>query len=329
MTNKARFAISAAALVLLLASGCSRFNSEAQAQNAPPPEPLQFVSQWGTKGPNPGQLDDPQSIAADSIGNVYVADAGNGFISKFASNGTPLLSFQEPLLKEPQSITVDSDGAIYVTDPSRSLLVVVFPTSERDSHRVLRIRARRSSENSLTVAVDIEGMIYVLDEDAGKIFTFSPRLRFLRSWMPSGLRTVSGRRPAGLGPLRMGGDGNLYVADLDAGRLLRFDPRGHFLGAVPSNAAEADPPGNSQSGAASRPRMSAEFAVSRNYIFMMDENGETLHVWNMDGSPKLDFDLSSRLGQVHRPPMLALSPKSDLFVLDATNCRVLRYHINF
>jgi sugar lactone lactonase YvrE len=311
---------------VLLVSGCSRFNSEARAQNAPPPEPLQFVGQWGTKGPDPGQLDDPQGIAADAIGNVYIADAGNGFISKFAANGTPLLSFQENSLKEPQSIAVDSDGAIYVTDPAHSTVFVVFPTSERDSHRVLRIRTRPSSENSLTVAVDVEGTIYVLDENAGKIFTFSPRLRLLRSWVPSGFRTVSGRRQT-VGPLRMGGDGNLYVADLDAGRLLRFDPRGHLLAEVPSGAVQsaADPPGQPQV----RSKLSAEFAVSRNYIFVMDENGSNLHVWNMDGSPKLDVDLSARLGQVHRPPMLAVSPKRDLFILDPTNCRVLRYHVNF
>jgi DNA-binding beta-propeller fold protein YncE len=327
MMNRARLAVSAS-LLLVLISGCSRFSSSAQAQNPSPPA-LEFVSQWGTKGEDPGQLDDPQGIAVDSIGNVYIADAGNGFITKFAANGTPLLSFQENSLKEPQSIAVDSGGAIYVTDPARSTVYVVFSTSEHDYHRVLRLRTRPSSENSLTVAVDDDGMIYVLDENAGKIFTFSPRLRLLRSWVPSPGRSAGGGRAASIGPLGMGADGNLYVADLEAGRLLRFDPSGHLRAEIPSSAAQsapaADPPGQ----AAVKPRISTEFAVSRNYMFVMDENGSTLHVWNMDGSPKLDVDLSAKLGQVHRPPMLAVSQRHDLFVLDATNCRVLRYRINF
>lgn len=328
MTNRAR--LSAFALVLLLAciSGCSRFSSAAQAQTPSTPA-LEFVSQWGTQGQDPGQLDDPQGIAVDSIPNVYIADAGNGFIDKFAANGTPLLSFQENSLKEPQSIAVDSGGAIYVTDPAHSTVFVVFSTSEHDYHRVLRLRTRPSSENSLTVAVDDDGMIYVLDENARKIFTFSPRLRLLRSWVPSPGHSGAGKRAASIGPLRLGGDGNLYVADLDAGRLLRFDPRGHLLAEVPSSAAAATPAADPPGQAPAKARMSGEFAVSRDYIFVMDANGSTLHVWNMDGSPKLDLDLSAKLGQVHRPPMLAVSARHDLFVLDATNCRVLRYRINF
>lgn len=332
MKNRASLAASALFLLLAAVSGCSRLSSSAQAQSPAKP-PLEFVSQWGAKGQDPGQLDDPEGMAVDSIGNVYIADAGSGFISKFAPDGTPLLSFQENSLKEPQSIAVDSGGAIYITDPSHSTVFIVFPTNEHDFHRVLRLRTHSSSENSLTVAVDDDGMIFVLDENAGKIFNFSPRMRLLRSWSPSGFRSVVARRQASLGPLRMGGDGNLYVADLDAGRLLRFDPAGHLLAEIPSPATAptpaADPPAQSSSRAPVKSRLSSEFAVSRSYIFVMDENGSTLHVWNMDGSPKLDFDLSPRLGQVHRPPMLAVSQRKDLFVLDATNCHVLRYRINF
>src|SRR5579863_7168779 len=94
MTNRARLAAFALVLLLVSISGCSRFSSAAQAQSPSTPA-LEFVSQWGTKGQDPGQLDDPQGIAVDSIANVYIADAGNGFIDKFAADGTPLLSFQE------------------------------------------------------------------------------------------------------------------------------------------------------------------------------------------------------------------------------------------
>jgi outer membrane protein assembly factor BamB len=324
-------AIFAALLSFLPVSGCSEFASSAQAQNAAQP-PLEFVGQWGVKGDGPGQLDDPQGIAVDSIGNVYIADAGSGFVDKFASNGTPLLSFQENGLKEPDSIAVDSDGAIYVSDPGRGMVVVVFPTSEHDYHRVLRLRTRASSENSLSVAVDVEGVIYVLDENAGKIFRFSPRLRLERSWVPSAVRSADMKRAASMGPLRLGGDGNLYIADLDQNRLLRFDTGGRFLGQIPSNTAQADPPATASTPPAKspfNPRISAQFAVSRNYVFVMDENGSTLHVWNLNGSPKMDVDLSPKLGQTHRPPALAVGDHRDLFVLDSPDCRVLRYRVNF
>lgn len=326
--NKARTAVPALSVLLFLAGGCSHFTSSAQTQN-PAPGPLDLVSQWGSKGEAPGQLDDPQSIAVDSIGNVYIADAGNGFISKFTPNGTPLLSFQEGALKEPQSIAVDSGGAMYVTDPARGLVYVVFPKSEHDVHRVLRLRTKPSRENSLSVSVDDEGTIHVLDENAGRVFTFSGRLRLLRTWTPSPVRLVGRQRAASMGPLHVNRAGDVFVADVDSNRLLRFDPAGHFVAEIPSNAAQIASVAESTGAAPAKPRISGEFAVSPNYIFVMDENATTLHVWNLDGSPKLDVDLSPQLGQTHRPPALAVGPQRDLFVLDYTNCRVLRYHINF
>lgn len=314
-------------LLFLPVFGCSQFSSPAQAQNTAPP-PLEFMGQWGVKGDGPGQLDDPEGIAVDSVGNVYIADAGSGFVDKFASNGTPLLSFQENGLKEPESIAVDFEGAIYVTDPSRGSVIVVFPTNEHDYHRVLRLRTRASSENSLSVAVDEEGVIYVLDGNARKIFRFSPRLRLERSWI---LSAEPGARKSdpGIGPLHFGGDGNLYVADSDTNRLLRFDVSGHLLAEIPSNGAQVRPSADSSAGTPLEPKISGAFAVSRNYIFVMDPNGSMLHLWNLDGTPKLNVDLSGELGGTHRALALAVSAHRELFVLDSSGCRVLCYRINF
>jgi DNA-binding beta-propeller fold protein YncE len=345
MTNECRLAIPTLLMSLFFASGCSQLSAPVRAQDVAP-APLQFVSAWGTKGDDPGQLDDPQSIAVDPVGNVYIANAGSGFIEKFASDGTPLLAFQESRLKQPQSIAVDDGEAMYITDPARSTIYVVFPRSERDVHRILRLRTRPSSENSLSVAVDDEGMIYILDQDAGKVFMFSPRLRLWRSWVPSPepLRVAYRKKKSTtVGPVHVGLDGNVYVADPDANRLLRFDHLGRFEGDVPSRAvkmatvAESSAATSANDGSTDvAPRPSADgisdaFAVSHNYIFVMDANGNTLHVWNMDGSPKLDLDLADKLGAAqHSVSALALSRDGKtLYVLDSANCRVLRYRVNF
>lgn len=301
----------AIALALFTAGGCSRFNSPVKAQDSA--APIEFVDAWGVKGDAPGQLDDPVGIATDKLGDVYLTDAGSLYIHKFAPKGTPLLSFQEDPLKHPQSIAVDSDGAIYVTDPARASVFIFFPDDEH--HHELRMKARGNAENSLSVAVDDDGLIYVLNADLGKVFIFSPRLRLERSWA---LAATSGAR-AHWGPLGLGVDGSLYLADLSANRLLRFSAEGQLLGTLAPGATEGGDP-----------KISDEFAVSHDYIFVMDSNGSMLHVWTLDGKPKLDVDLAPQIGQGYRAvPPIALSPRRELFILDAPKSRVLRYRVNF
>jgi streptogramin lyase len=316
------------ALAALTLAGCSKINSPVRASDAAPS--VEFVDAWGAKGDAPGQLDDPVGIATDTLGNVYLTDAGSEYIHKFDPKGTPLLSFQEDPLKHPQSIAVDWEGAIYVTDPARASVFIFLPDDEKERHHELRLKERGSAENSLSIAVDDDGEIYVLDAKAGKVFVYSPRLHLERSWAPAGSSGAGRHWDA----LELGADRNLYFADLSTNHLLRFSAEGQLLAEV---APGADPNGNAggsaNAGASGQSsvgtKISDEFAVSKDYVFMMDSNGTTLHVWSVDGKPKLDVDLAPQLGPgYHAAPPIALSSRHELFVLDAPKARVLRYRVN-
>jgi hypothetical protein len=292
-------------------AGCEQANTRAQSQEPAPL--LSYIGEWGVKGDNAGQLDEPACIATDAIGNVYIADAGSHFIEKFDAHGGPLLAFQDEALKDPQSITVDSGGAIYVTDSSRGSASIYFPNGDR--YRRLRVRARPNDEDILSVAVGDDGLIHILDADAGKVFNYTSRFRLVKTWRPAAIVTLGDVRAKAI---RIGPDGYLYAADTAGNRILWFTREGHLV-------AQIDAGANGEGR-----KLSEEFAVSRGHIFAMDANGRMLHVWSLDGGPEADVDLAPELGQAKRSaPTLAVSPLKELLVLDAPGTRVLRYRINF
>lgn len=308
-----RIAIVAACCIVAIAfAGCSRGAARAEAQPAPA-SPLTYIGQWGAKGSGPGELDDPTCIAADSLGNIYLADDGSHFIHKFGPTGEPRLSFQDPGLKAPQSIAIDSGGAIYVTDASRGTVTIYLPKGTR--YRSLRRSLRVNTENALDVAVDDDGRISVFDSQLRKIFTFTPRFSLIRQWQPAA--NVPNERVL-LAAMTGAPDGSLYFVDPQDDRILHFDGSGHFISAIDAN-----------SGAGAR-KLSDRIAASNQYVFVMDDNGRTLHVWSSTGKPQVDVDLAPELGQAPRPaPPIAVSPRKELLVLDTPESRVLRYRINF
>ena len=52
----------------------------------------QPLAQWGSKGSDPGQFNNPGAIAVDVQGNIYVVDEGNNRIQKLAASARRLRS---------------------------------------------------------------------------------------------------------------------------------------------------------------------------------------------------------------------------------------------
>lgn len=89
-----------------------------------------FLAKWGgvgSGGPGvgDGQLVQPEGVATDSVGNVYVADSGNDRIQKFSASGAFIAKFGstgagDGQLNRPSDIAVDASGTIYVLDGGNS-----------------------------------------------------------------------------------------------------------------------------------------------------------------------------------------------------------------
>ncbi|MGA2791297.1 MAG: 6-bladed beta-propeller [Candidatus Bathyarchaeia archaeon] len=91
-----------------------------------------YVTQWGCVSPSAsfpacpasstnGQFNDPNGVAVDSAGNVYVVDTYNNRVEKFTSSGTFILTWGslgsgKGQFYHPESVGADSSGNVYVTD---------------------------------------------------------------------------------------------------------------------------------------------------------------------------------------------------------------------
>lgn len=81
-----------------------------------------LLSMWGSQGNGDGQFAEPEGIAADAEGNIYVSDNRNNFrIQQFDSDGNFLGKWgswgsEDGQFNYPGRIAIDSQGNIYVAD---------------------------------------------------------------------------------------------------------------------------------------------------------------------------------------------------------------------
>ncbi len=81
-----------------------------------------FVRNIGIEGSGSGELYDPEGIAADSAGNLYVVDAGSSHVEEFNASGGYLATFAsskgtgEGQLSGPVGDAIDAAGDMYVVD---------------------------------------------------------------------------------------------------------------------------------------------------------------------------------------------------------------------
>ncbi len=193
-----------------------------------------------------GLLSQPEGIAVDSKGVVYVADAddhrvrkistdgniytiaGNGFAG-FSGDGGPAAAAQ---LNSPYGLCLDRSGNLYIADlgnarvrrisPDGSITTVAGGGTIAAVEGGVATAAKLSSPRN--VAVDSAGNLYVSDFNAGRIYRVSPGGTIIT--VAGGGATSSTavavqamlRYPAGIA---VDSSGVLYIADTGSTQVLR------------------------------------------------------------------------------------------------------------
>ena len=299
-----------------IVAGCSR-PAQTAAAPAPPPPPFEYVDAWGTHGDGPGQFDKPIAITSDDESIIYIADAATGFINKFSSSGEPRLSFQDDRSNlRPADIAVDAGSAIYVADGRRGTVAIFFSDGMR--HRELRTGALSAVRESLHIAVDAYGTIYVTAKHPYGIRKFSPGLRPIGSW---GGATAKGA-PIGVqidnpSAIAVGPDGFVYLSESAQPQIKVYDPTGtpQRTLSTPADAADA---------------LLTGIAINKNFVFAVGATHPSVYVWALDGSYRLTQDLSATVPSAGSAVVrkIVVTPAGDLLLLDTAAARVFRFRLH-
>ena len=262
-----------------------------------------FIGQFGgVIGPAQGQFDNPDDLAVDSAGNVYVADTSNDRIQKFTAAGQFLMQFGTigagaGQLTNPNAVAVDSQGNAYVAD--------------RSNHRVMQFDS---------AGVFVRGWGWSVDDAAGAFQVCTSA-----SGCEIGTAVNSGTSPGGFfSPEAIAVDaaGDVYVSEFAGDqRVQRFNP-----GPTPTDVTHVTGWGSPGAGAGQFARPVGLALDSTPNVFVADrDNSRVQRFSSTGGAPAIIGSLGSGAGQLNQVQDVAIDPAGNLFVADSNNRRVQKF----
>jgi sugar lactone lactonase YvrE len=230
------------------------------------------TGQSGNPVPGPATssaLNNPAGVAADSAGNVYIADQNNHAIEKVAPDGTLSVFAGIPgqtglptpgtatssHLNQPDAIAIDSADNVYIADFGNDVVEKVTPAGQLSVMAGVPGSSGNPTPGTATssklsqadgVAVDSDGNVYLADGGANVIAKVTPdgTLSILAGISGSsapptpGLATASALDdPNGVG---VDAAGAVYVADPGANMIEKITPDGN-LSVIAGNGSAGHP----------------------------------------------------------------------------------------
>src|SRR5918996_348375 len=139
-----------------------------------------FERQFGSAGTSLGEFSQPQGIASDSSGNIYITSftSLSNHIQKFTSNGTFItlwgsFGLGDGQFINPGGIDTDSSDNVYVADFGENNNIQKF---DSNGNFITKWGSMGSGDGQFrhpaSIAIDLEGNVFVADSDNDRIQVF-------------------------------------------------------------------------------------------------------------------------------------------------------------
>ena len=186
-----------------------------------------YLDEWGTKGDDDGQFDEPVALAVNRKSDfLVVLDKGTYRIHKFELDGTFLLSFgqegsRKGMLKEPVDVTIDALDYIYILDRDRDMVLKFHKSGSFIDEWGAKGRPVQRLEDPVSIAYsdELTGYIYVLDAGKMALLKYQPDGDFKEV-----INLVPDVLERGIKPLKveMNKENEVFILDGLNGKLIKF-----------------------------------------------------------------------------------------------------------
>jgi len=291
----------------------------------------------------------PQGVAIDSSGNLYVADANNnrirkitsdGVVTTLAGNGNATFSDgtgTNASFNSPFSVSVDSSGNVYVADYSNNRIRKITPTGvvttlagSGNATFVDGTGAAAGFYWPSGVAVDSSGNVYVADYGSNRIRKITSA-GVVTTLAGSGAASfadginASFNSPIGVG---LDNSGNVYVADFANQRIRRIEVLGTEVATLAGNGTPAIVEGTGQFASFNVPNGVAVDSAGNMYV--ADHNNHKIRkitpsgvVSTLAGSGFGTFaDGTGISASFNNPNGLCVDSSGNVYVADKFNQRI-------
>jgi len=185
-----------------------------------------YLTQWGVKGSENGQLLYPNGIAIDQLGNMYVADSNNHRVQKFNSDGKYIThlgipDFVNSQLRYPRGVATDLSGNVYVADQFNFQIQKLTSDLKYITKWSTPFGSFLHSPDA--VATDLFGNIYVVDNSNHRIQKFTSDGKYVTYWeVYDGSSQVTTPHGVATDP-----SGNVYITNF--GLIQKFTSDGKYI----------------------------------------------------------------------------------------------------